>query len=409
MKIFKKIFATLASIGMIVMPVVSAGMVSAVTTAPTSVTITQEVLKVTNPVTNTFTYTVTEDANNPETGLISAAKNNNTFTIAFNNEVPDSATNKATKTGTLDLSAINFTKVGDYKFKIEMTESSDTDNSYSLDTDYWYAYVSVRYVMEPTDSDEKTGTPTSAVRAVTATVGTENTDAWINPDPTATPAVAGNKDDITFQSTPGLTYVELTKKVTGNLGDINEYFEYTVDFGTTMASKKVTVLGAHAEGTGCATIVAASDEHTLDATGKTTLCLKHNQTVKIGLTAETNGMAQISTKINKTTALSYTITETLKAADPFNPQAEYKVFIDGATVASTTGSVTKEIKPLPIDPSNATAADTIAFNTNNKTTFNNNKESDVITGIFVNYWPFMLLIALGMIGVYSMKKTSKRK
>ena len=173
-----------------------------------------------------------------------------------------------------------------------------------------------------------------------------------------------------------------------------------------MASKTVTALGTFStNGTSDATAPATL---TADASGNVKIWLKHNQVATIGLSAASNGIAQIPLWKNATEKNTYTITETLESTDTFNPQEKYKVFIDTSTVESTTGSVTKTLAAIPEDPSDTTAADTQLFETSNKTKYTNNKEADPITGIFVNYWPFMLLIVLGLTGAYVFKKSSKK-
>ena len=54
---------------------------------PHSITVTREVEDVTNPVTNTFTYTITQDSSNPDT--VTGAPT--TLQIAFNGENPNAS------------------------------------------------------------------------------------------------------------------------------------------------------------------------------------------------------------------------------------------------------------------------------------------------------------------------------
>lgn len=353
MKIFKKIFTTLAALAMVAVPAAMAGTVGAVTANPDSVTVTKNVNDVTNPVINTFTYTVEEDSGNPATGLTGLPS---TFTIAFDGSETITS-NTATKTGSLDLSSVNFTTPGQYKFKISETGSTDATN-YPLDSDYWYAYVFVDYVM---DADGVT--PTSTLQAVTQTQGTENDGS--------------TKGDITFETTPDFTHIELSKSVTGNLGDINKYFKYTIALGSGMANATINATGAFStDGSSVATSPATL---TADGSGNVEIYLKHGQSAQIGITG--TGVEQIPV------GTSYTITE---------DKDGYKAYIDGSTTdeAATTKTTV--------------ATDAATFSDANTTSYVNNKEADPITGIFVNYWPFMLLIALGIAGMYIIKKTSKK-
>lgn len=436
MKIFKKIFTAVASLAMVAAPVVASGVVGAAPTpvkptAPdnTKVVITKQVKNVTNPVTNTFSFTVAADGNNPAT----VTGYTTSFTIPFSNVAPDAGTKIAEQTYELDFSNVEFPKVGDYYFKITETTtgtatapattwSTNTDNIYPIDADEWYAYVSVRYVTD-NNPNAVSGTPTSTMKATVAPMGVnateKSTNIPVNDDTSVTPTVRGNKDDIVFETTPAMTYIQIEKKVTGNLADIDEYFEYTVDFsdhGALMQNKTITLVGDFADHVaGCTGITANATSPknvTTDATGKVKLCMKHNQVVKVGLTAATNGVGQIPLKKTDTVNYKYTLTETPKTKLTTNtPQTtvnEYKIFIDGSTTESTTGEVEKTLAAIPADITATTAADTIAFNANNVTKYVNNKEADPITGFFINYWPFMLLVATGLTGFFVVKRTSKR-
>ena len=110
------------------------------------ITLRRSVSGITNPVTNTFSYTVTSSST--PTGA-SVTGYPTSASIAFNNVSPTSGT--AEQTTTLDFSAANYSAVGDYEFTI--TESASTNvSNYPIDTadnDYT-AIVSVRYYTDPT-------------------------------------------------------------------------------------------------------------------------------------------------------------------------------------------------------------------------------------------------------------------
>ena len=348
------------------------------TGAVKTLTITREVENVSNPVTGTFTYSVTADPNNP-TGFDSTTLPSN-LVIQFNNVAPD-ANQVATQTGTLDLSALRFTKVGDYKFIIEEVSVTNANNNYPKDTTEYYAYVSVRNIVD-TNTREISGN----LKATLASQVKEDD--------------AGNKTDSLFESSLETTYITLSKTITGERADDEQYFEFTLSIpGNT--GDVYTITGNHStDGTN----TVASSNYTVGTTTK--IYLKHGQTVTIG---KNGNVKQIPV------GTAYNITE-VGATD-------YKTYIDGSTtdnkVMTQKTTVAEPVQPTYADPENLTAEEQTAktayetalatFNTQNKTSYVNNWEKDVLTGLFVNYWPFIILIGLGVIGIITIKKTTKEE
>ena len=365
MKIFKRIFAALASLALVAMPVITSGSVGAVTitsdpensseTWPTELTITREVEGVTNPVVNTYTYRVSAADTNPAPVTNLPAD----FTISFDGS-ETIVGNKVSKSVQLDMSGINFTKVGDYDFIIKEISSSKV-GIYPIDVTEWYAYVSVRYVTE----DHTTGgTPTAVIEATLA--------------PQAKAGNTGAKTDIVFNSSAEFTHISVSEDVTGNLADISEYFPVTIDFVNDDVAEgtQLIILGDHSVD-GSTTVSSSTATVT---GGSFSFYLKHSQNVTIGLTdTSASGLEQLPVGVE------YEISTTASG---------YRIFVDGATSA-VNDTVTVEKTTV------STASD-------NATSFVSNKEADPITGFFVNYWPFMLLIALGATGLYAIKKTAKK-
>lgn len=369
MKIFKKIFTALASLAMVAMPVVASGIAGAVTitnnpansfsgepaTWPTTLTITREVEGVTNPVVNTYTYQVEAAATNPASATPLPAN----FTIAFDGSETITG-NKVTKTATLDMSGINFTAVGDYEFIVKEIASSN-EGIYPIDHTEWYTYVSVRYV---TEDGTTSGTPTATMEATLA--------------PQAKAGNTGSKADIVFNSSAEFTHISVSQDVTGNLADINQYFPVTIDFinGDIADGTELVILGAHS--TDGSTTVNTSTATV--SNGQITFYLKHSQDVTIGLTdTSASGLEQLPIGVE------YEVTTTANG---------YRIYVDGSTSAvNDTATVEKTTVDDPAD---------------NATSFTSNKEADPLTGFFVNYWPFMLLLALGVAGLFIIKKTAKK-
>lgn len=366
MKIFKRIMSAVASIAMIAAPVMASGLASAVTitddpansteTWPTTLTITREIEGVTNPVVNTYTYSVTAAATNPAAVTNLPAN----FTIEFDGSETITG-NKVTKTATLDMSGIVFNQVGDYGFIIKEISSSNP-TIYTLDATEWYAYVSVRYV---TEDGTVSGTPTATIEATLAPQGKAGN--------------TGAKADVVFNSSAAFTNISISQDLTGNLADINEYFPVTVDFvnGDIANGTQLVVLGAHSTD-GTATVNSSTATVT---DGSFTIYLKHGQDVTIGLTdTSASGLQQLPV------GLEYEITLTANG---------YKIYVDDAT-SSVNNAVTVE-------------KTTVSNAAENATSFTSNKEANPLTGFFVNYWPFILLIALGAAGMYIIRKTSKKE
>ncbi|MBR2543056.1 hypothetical protein IKF03_00410 [Candidatus Saccharibacteria bacterium] len=404
MKVFKRIFSMIASVAMVAVPVFMMSMANATTTfeqGPASgdpvsntggdnVDIKRKVNDVTDPVTNTFTYTITPDTTyNPTGSTITGAPT--TATITFTNVAPVSGT--AESSTNVSFAGTDFNKPGDYRFKIEETGTTDA-TTYPLDSDDWYIYVQVRNVLGTNN------VPTGDFKATVLKQGTENTST--------------TKEDITFEQSANLTYLQLSKEVTGNVADRNKYFKFEVTFTSTvtpnpMIGKKFIVTGAHSDNGTAA--VTGSDEHTVDTNGKITIWLKHGETVKIGQTATGTNQIPIGT--------TYTIAESERTGTILGQTETYKTYIDVpiANITATTpvdadaaldaAKTAVATPPAQTDPNYATML--AAFNAGNVTSYVNNLEADPLTGVFNNFWPYILLLTLGAIGAYIIVKTSKEK
>ncbi len=323
------------------------------------VTITREVENVTNNVTNTFTYTITAKSGNPAT----VRDLPGTLTIDFNNVIPD-ANNVATKTADLDFTNVKFNELGDYYFTIAETGSTDS-TTYPVDNTKTYdVVVSVRNTFE---EDGVTPTGTYLVYAVATQGYNSNSETE-------------EKENVLFESASQHTYIELTKKVEGNLGRLDEYFTYTISISNAKPNETYVISGSSAGANN-------PTEVTMDASGNgtVTLKLKHNDTITIGKDGTENQLPIRTT---------YTIVET---------DNNYQTFIDGSTENNKSMSQKTTVAVPGVDD------DKTAFNTNNKTTYVNKREAGPVTGIFINVMPFVVLIALAFVGIMVIKKTSKKE
>ena len=206
-------------------------------------------------VTNTFGYTITPDSNNPGT----ATGIPQSFTIAFNNDVPSSG--YAQKGTNIDFNNATYTDPGDYKFTIRETSSTNT-TTYPLSSDVWEVYVNIRNVMDY--EDVPTGEYERSV--IMKKVGETNKD-----------------NNMLFVGNAALTNITINKEVRGNLAKTEEYFEVKVNVGGT-GSYKITGLDSEVTYKGSTvhnptTMLAGADEY---------IYIKDSQTATIGLNGNVN-------------------------------------------------------------------------------------------------------------------------
>lgn len=332
--------------------------ISANTDSAQSWTITRNVNGVTNPVTATFGYTVTAAASNPATVDVSGVAP----TVVFNNVTPSNGT--ATQTGTLDLSSVTFSEVGDYEFTVTETSVTPT-GAYPLDSDVYHIFVSVRYDV---DDDNVPDNNTLVATLVQQAYKNDNT-------------ADDGKENIVYESAPSRTAIELSKSVTGNLASTSEYFKVKVEIDGGTAGDQYAISGQTYTGTGVQSVYTVGQDNYV--------WLKHGETITIGkVTVGGEDIYQVPIGVE------YTLTE--------QDATDYDTYIDGGSTAAKATSG-KETAELDYDDQ----TDTYSIPDDNKTAFVNNKESDVITGIFINIFPFIVLVALAAAGVYAIRKSAK--
>ena len=221
----------------------------------TTMTVNRKINGAPSSVTNTFTYTITPDSNNPGT----ATGIPQSFTIAFNNDVPSSG--YAQKGTNIDFNNATYTDPGDYKFTIRETSSTNT-TTYPLSSDVWEVYVNIRNVMDY--EDVPTGEYERSV--IMKKVGETNKD-----------------NNMLFVGNAALTNITINKEVRGNLAKTEEYFEVKVNVGGT-GSYKITGLDSEVTYKGSTvhnptTMLAGADEY---------IYIKDSQTATIGLNGNVN-------------------------------------------------------------------------------------------------------------------------
>ena len=304
------------------------------------ITLRRTITNVTNPVNNTFDYTIaksTTPTGGDVTGFPTSAS------IAFNNAAPTSGSVQASTT--VSFVSANFTKVGDYEFTITESGSSDVSN-YPIDTtnNSYKALVQVRYYV-----DSNTGIPDNS-RYTGYAVIYNKSNAKVS--------------EATWTSGSSYTYIQATAKTTGNLGETDECFAYTIDIDN------ATFSGTYAIDINPTTNPCANSATTVTAGTPATVYLKNGDTVRVGYNGGTYQLP---------VGVEYTITD-------INGSDGYTTKMDNATKDSVIKTTV--------------ASDAPTFGTANTTAIENNKNQDPVTGIVTNFWFYIMLLVAGIIGFF---------
>ncbi len=291
-------------------------------------------------VSNTFTYEIKQNTNNPQilNDLVDS------FTIEFNDNTPISNMT-ATNSYLLDFSNVNFTEVGTYEFEISETNSSN-EFVYPKDNNKY------RIVVNVTKEVDSNNVPTDNI------IVNVNQSAYLNDTDT--------KSEVNFE-TIALTYVTLTKTVTGDLADRNEYFKFKIEIDS---NENLIIDGQDSIITYKGQTINTSNVY--DINTENYVYLKHGQTITIGYNREKDIPELLS-------GTHYTIRE----LDAEN----YKTRINDSS------NYKKEI------------ADTI-LNTpqSNIVNYVNNNESIAFTGVIIRIIPFIVLIIISIFSLYLIRR-----
>lgn len=166
----------------------------------------------------------------------------------------------------------------------------------------------------------------------------------------------------------------LAKTVTGNQGDRDQYFKFTVDIKSLIPGTVYAVdVTTNAEASPTVHGTSQANPYTITAGTAATYYLKHDQSIVIrGLTAKTQ----------------YTVTEESYSADGY-----------------TTSYVLDSEQPVD---SNTTGAKTMGA-ADHTVTFTNNKTGVVPTGILLDVAPYLLLVAAALAGFALLALGGKRR
>ncbi len=299
---------------------------------------------------------------NPTVGSATFSASNTAYGTVQDGDSVTLDTNEkyAKQTVTVDFTGVTFSAPGIYRYIITETDSSasgitnDSTATRTLD-------VYVRY-----QSGSESQLEVAGYVMYKGTV-TGNTD--LNDSDTKSTSYTNN------YNTSNLT---LTKNVTGNQGDRDKYFEFTVEITNAVAGTKYNVTSEAGSNIAIVDGIGAydSDAGTLTATNgsvKFTCQLKHNQSIVIqGLTSATQ----------------YAITETSYAAEGYNTSYQLD---DGQAVANNTISA----------QSMGTASHAVVFT--------NAKEGTVPTGVLLETAPYIILGVVVIAGFVVLFATRRRR
>lgn len=195
-----------------------------------------------------------------------------------------------------------------------------------------------------------------------------------------TDVIDGTKDD-GFTNTYTTYDLTLEKNVTGNQGDRDKYFEFSVNITGAVNGTVYTVDLTDAEGSPNVDGTTETNSDTLTATNGSvtaTYYLKHGQSIVIqGLTEDTK----------------YTIAETSYSTDGYTTSNTVKVG-EGQAVTSQEALTTGEKTMGEGD---------------NVVTFTNDKQGTVPTGILLETAPYLILGAVVVAGLVVLFATRRRR
>lgn len=329
-----------------------------------------------------------------------------TFSIAAGEKVDASGSNPAIYAGN-DALRVQGTPTLDNEGKVSFNPTTDTPNTSPVEGDTVVLGSNEKYVKKTvtvnfanvtfkapgiyrytitekpntqqgiTDDDDLTRTLDVFVEYVDATNGgkLKITKYALHDDESANPTAAKSTGFTNTYATKDLT---LTKEVTGNQGDRDKYFKFTVNITDATAGTVYTVDLSSAEATPTVDGVLQTNAAELTATNgsvNATYYLKHGQSIVIeGLTAATK----------------FAVTEDDYTGDGYT--TSYKL-----TEGQTSATSGREIVATDMGTADR------------KVTFINNKTGTVPTGILLDVAPYIVLVALVGVGLIALLATKKRR
>ena len=176
-----------------------------------SATLVRQIANAYGTINNTFSYTVTADADNP-TGVTGAPS---FASIAFNETYATQGT--ASKTTSLDFSNMQFSAVGDYYYTITESSSSPNASVYPASSSTYKVLVEVR------NNDTLTG---YVARLYVKHIDESSAEEVKLTD------ISGGDSQFVFAASPAYTNIQVSATASGNAADPNKCFDYKLSFST---------------------------------------------------------------------------------------------------------------------------------------------------------------------------------
>ena len=311
------------------------------------ITLRRTISGVSNPVTNTFTYTITESST-PSGGSTTNAPT--AASIAFNNATPNN--HEVSASTTVSFASTNYSKVGDYVYTL--TESASSDD--------------INYPVDAANNDYKI---TVQVRYFTDGINVPDNNRY-----TARIIIENNANtkvgEATWGSSAARTYIQASAITTGNMAELDKCFAYAIDIlptGAVAQGDTFTIIS----NTGC-----TGGDATVSAGTPAVVYLKHGESATIGIADRANYQLPVGA--------NYTWTKT-DTSDGYTTKMDEFERRTITKIAVVTNAPT--------------------FEANNTTKIENNKQSDPLTGIVTNYWFYLMLLIAGFCGLYVINHQSK--
>lgn len=299
-----------------------------------------------NIVNNNYTYTIAPDPNNP--AIVKEMPEVIDLTLAG---VPDDGVISAF--ADINISNVEFPALGDYKFIIRESASSDQINFPVNNEHEYYMYVSVR---------NKLGTNGRPTGEYIATLSSQVRDHD-----------TGDKVEAMFNNYARRGHITVKNEVSGNLANTEDYFKYKVDIIGAINGDAFTVEGQDSSVSyGGETIVSNSK---IFVGQDNYIYLKHGQEVTIGKSGNENELPF---------GIKYVLTEV--------DANGYVQYVDGVE-----GNVSRE--KIVIDGSTGEE---------NRVEFLNHKEGNILTGVLLTIWPYALALGI-VVSLIIAKLISKKK
>ena len=355
----------------IIIPImILVGMLTTINVQALGFNVTRTVTGVTNKVNNTFTYTVTPESNNP--GTITGFGNpSNTITFSTEN-VTNNSVSKSVASVFADTvftgSSVTYSQPGLYKFKVVESDSNNA-TVYPRDT-------TNHYIIEVYVATKVNGNGEIIDGSLEATyVGSykNGQGSKVSPDPNAT----GGTGYATFTSAASFGRITVKNTVKGADSNVNDFFKYTVTVkgneGDSYVVKTPTLNGTFKGN-------AFSNPSSCDISSGQTSCtatiyLKHNDTATIGYYNDSLNQLQLGK--------DYTVTQTEAPKTASNN--DYTTTVNGNNAATFTGTVAAT----------------------NAVTFVNTANGSTPTGIIIKIFPFIVLLVLSGVGLYTINKNKQ--